>query len=219
MSAYLVSFRPLAISKIGRSVASEYQLPLYIDSSCRREPDLQSEYPSISAICRGGRFAPRLQVGDHVLYITVKSSFGENALRHRKAVAHLEVIERFETHQQAAAWYKSKNLPLPSNCFVSGNLPIDYGRTGQSYKKTTCSTFSKDKLLGCWDDELKSRAKKHGVFLVCRSIWQELSNPPALSDEDFIKVFNRVPGTQNPPQITIQQLESLKAIALQRNVG
>jgi hypothetical protein len=34
------------------------------------------------------------------------------------------VVKRFEAHEDAARWYKTRGLPLPSNCVVSGNSPI-----------------------------------------------------------------------------------------------
>jgi hypothetical protein len=44
--------------------------PPFIDASCRREPDLESRYPSITALCREGHFAPHLHEGDVVAYMT-----------------------------------------------------------------------------------------------------------------------------------------------------
>ena len=69
---FLATFRPLIHSPGGRDAARRYGLPPFIDGSCRREPDLESPFPSITATCRAGKFAPRLVVGDRVAYLTVK---------------------------------------------------------------------------------------------------------------------------------------------------
>lgn len=45
----LNSYTPLCINKMGCIAIEKYDFPPYIDSSCRREPDFQNKYPSISA--------------------------------------------------------------------------------------------------------------------------------------------------------------------------
>lgn len=58
---YLVTYRPLAYSVAGRKAAEAHGIPPFVDGSIRREPDLESAYPSISCLCRTARFAPRLR--------------------------------------------------------------------------------------------------------------------------------------------------------------
>lgn len=42
----LNSYTPLCFNKMGRIAIQKYAFPPYVDSSCRREPDFQNEYPS-----------------------------------------------------------------------------------------------------------------------------------------------------------------------------
>jgi hypothetical protein len=71
---FLATFHPLIRTSRGRKAVQEYRLPPFIDGSCRREPDFESPFPSITAICRAGNFAPRLRVDDQVVYLTVKAA-------------------------------------------------------------------------------------------------------------------------------------------------
>jgi len=66
-------------SKPGRRAIEAFALPPFIDSSCRREPDLESRSPSISALCRRTKFAPRLYPTDRVVYITTKGRYDDFA--------------------------------------------------------------------------------------------------------------------------------------------
>jgi hypothetical protein len=72
---FLATYRPLVRSLAGRQAIQEYSLPPFIDGSCRREPDFESPFPSITATCRGGNFAPRLREGDRVAYLTVRGRY------------------------------------------------------------------------------------------------------------------------------------------------
>jgi hypothetical protein len=72
MASFLVTFRPPVSRRAGRVAADRFGLPPFIDGSCRREPDLESAAPGVSALCRGGNFAPRLHTGDTAVYLTTK---------------------------------------------------------------------------------------------------------------------------------------------------
>src|SRR5689334_13753800 len=96
MRFYLTTYRPLCGTPFGRDAATRHGLPPFIDGSCRREPDFQSRFPTITALCRAGKFAPRLQVHDHVAYITAGSW-------HLTAI--LEVIKKLTSHAAAAEWF------------------------------------------------------------------------------------------------------------------
>ena len=215
MAAFLVSYRPLAVTARGRQAAKSWGIPLYADGSCRREPDLQSHYPSITALCRGGLFAPKLCVGDEVLYITVKSAFGSKEPPHYKLVAHLRVIFCSRLHEDAAVWYETRGLPMPSNCMVSANPPVPYeqtnGKNGKNWHAHPEAT-----RLKWWDGGYRKRAKLFGSFVHCEALYLNISNPLSLLKEDFIQVFGRVPSTQNPPRISNQERDSLIAAACQR---
>jgi len=216
MNGHLITFRPLATTSQGRAASKKFGLPPYIDGSCRREPDLESAAPSISALCRGGRFAPRLSVGDCVLYITVKSSFGTTEAAHHKVIALLEVIEKFPSHSDASVWYKKNGIALPSNCMVTGNKPIEYEKTSGRNERGWKSHSESARLI-FWDGTYRKRSKEHGVFLACKSIWQALHRPPMLLDSDFIEILGRVPGTQTPPIFPALKIHELLQRAQQRS--
>jgi hypothetical protein len=78
---YLNTYAPLVHNRFGREACRVYGHPRFVDASCRREPDLESSFPSISALCRAQMFAPRLHVGDRVIYMTKKGS-AERGVRH-----------------------------------------------------------------------------------------------------------------------------------------
>src|SRR5262249_20583849 len=126
-SYFLCSFHPICGTAAGRAAVKNYNLPPFIDGSCRREPDFQSSAPSISALCRAGKFAPRLRTDDRVAYVTRKASYGGQF--GWAFVAVLTVVERFEAHGSAAAWYQAKKYSVPSNCIVPGNPPQPYELT------------------------------------------------------------------------------------------
>jgi hypothetical protein len=208
MPYYLASYRPMATTGRGRASAKAHGLPLFIDGSCRREPDLQGPRPSISALCRGKMFAPRLHRGDEVVYITVKSSFGATTQPHRKLVAHLRVVEEFLNHMDAANWYTANGLPVPSNCMVTGSAPEPYQRTyGHGERKYRA--YTEEQRLTLWDGGYRKRARENGSFLACETLLCDTQTPLRLHDEDILAVFNRIPGTETPPAISQQQLQSL----------
>lgn len=106
---YLNSYHPLALYPKGRKAAKEYNLPPYADASFRREPDLEAPFPAIFAFCRKTKFAPRLKKGDIAVYATVYSNYPPiTRYRHYRLTAVLEVIERFEDHEIAAAWCRER---------------------------------------------------------------------------------------------------------------
>lgn len=189
MNFFLCSFRPLVSTAAGRAAAKTYGLPPFIDGSCRREPDLQHRFPSISALCRTTKFAPRIFKQDHIAYITVKDPNIP-----RKLVACLEVMERFENHLDAAKWYKN-NGGLPSNCMVQGNRPAPIEHTS-----------SPNEDLSSWEEFYLDRSKTCGVFLACKVEKISLFDPPSV-DLEFI--FGRTPATRTPPQIKQEEYEKL----------
>ena len=63
-----------------------------------------------------------------------------------------------------------------------------------------------------WDLEYQRRARKCGVFLACKPQFLELYNPPIITEEIMYMAFNRIPGTQNPPAISLEEFEKLKGL-------
>jgi hypothetical protein len=199
---YLCTYKPLIRTKQGRQAVARFALPPYVDGSCRREPDFELMFPSITALCRAGKFAPRLQEDDNVDYITVKGKYTPINHGHWRLVAILRVIKRFESHKDAAEWYTVQSVSLPSNCIVHGNLPL-------SLEKTNGGKSS----LSKWNAGYRLRAAKDGAFLACEPQFLELHTPPVLTSEKMRAVFNRIPATQNPPSISEQELAKLRDLA------
>lgn len=212
---YLCSYKPIAITAQGRNAVAAYGLAPFISGSCRREPDFESVYPSISAVCRATKLAPRLDVGDKVVYITVKGRYLEYKKRHWRFVSVLEVIKRFENHTKAAEWYRSLGIPLPSNCMIDGNNPIPYEKTSGSLPKELekkRGLIPYDELVRLWDDRNKARTENCGIFLACKALHLELHHPTVLTNQMLNYIFGRIPGTRNPPRITEYEFARLKQL-------
>lgn len=182
------SFHPLVFTRAGCEAAERHGLPRFIDGSCRREPDLESAFPSITALCRGGNFAPRLRVGDTVIYVTVVGWWK------RRLVAVLRIRERFDSHEEAAAWYRELGLPLPSNCMVKGNDPIPYDQTVQDQPD-----------LVRWDLGYRARTRAHPMFLATDAVYCNVLDPPIVSNDVLMEAFGRRPGTRNPGRVPEEQ--------------
>jgi len=195
---YLNSYRPLIRNRFGRQACRKFGHPPFVDASCRREPDFESAFPSITAICRVKQFAPRLEVGDSVIYVTTKGS-AATGLRH--VVAALQVIARFDSHRAAAEWYKSMALPVPSNCLVPGNPPLDIDHTDGG--KPPASDLRR------WDLTYQLRTRRCGTFLVCKPLKIELHKPPTITEQELKSIFGKVPATRTPPAIKRAEFDEL----------
>ena len=214
---YLNSYNPLCYYKQGREAIKKFYLAPFLDASCRREPDFQNPLPSISALCRGAGFAPRLREGDKIIYMTVKSRYLDEKEPHWRLVAVLEVIKRFESHREAAKSYAESGLPIPNNCMVADNPHMPYEMTGgMSAERFGGATDNAD-LVKKWDSSYKVRSRKHGVFLTCRPIYLELANPAILTSEFLQDVFGRIPPTLTPPAITNEQYNELLRVTQRAN--
>lgn len=212
---YLNSFKPLCINKRGRRAAERYDLPPFIDASIRREPDFESPFPSISALCRGAKFTPRLQEGDTVAYMTVRRRYEPERFAHWRLIAILRVHQRFESHKQAAAWYQDKGLPLPSNCMVESNEAVPYEMTSGAMPSNRFGDgLSADEIVKRWDARYKLRARKNGVFLACEAEFLELSEPPVITEATMLQIFGRIPPTRNPPPISESEYVALRALTV-----
>jgi len=196
-------------------------LPPFIDNSCRREPDFQNPHPSITALCRGQTFAPRLRVGDLVLYMTVGGVYPPFKCGHH-LVAVLQVKEVYETHQDAKKWYEEHGFQIPANCMVPDNPPCRYEMTAGKYEKREkhcidkyLSHNEKDKetigkaMIQKWDEEYRIRAEEHPVFVRTAPLYIELLAPQVIRRDQFVEIFGKVPVTQTPINLTIKEFRSL----------
>jgi hypothetical protein len=197
VNGYPVSYHPLVEHRAGKIAAARYGIPSFVDGSCRREPDFESEFPSISALCRGRNFAPRLRVGDTAAYMTIKRRWGGHPEKHWRLTAVLRVHERFQSHEQAAAWYIAQGLPLPSNCMVDGNPPVPFDQTAQGWP------------LQQWDAGYRRRAHENPVFLATVPLFLELERPPIVTETDLEEAFGWVPNTLTPPTVPEADIERL----------
>lgn len=197
MTSYLVTYTPLAASAAGLRAIERFGHPPFADASCRRTPDFEAKYPSISGVCRGSKFAPRLRVGDIAVYLTKQGLFGHTE-RHWRFVAVLRVRQQFANHAEAAAWHRSVGLPVPSDCIVEGNppLPVDHTNGPKSD-------------LEEWDAFYADRVREAAAFVVCDPLWMDLYEPPVVSRALLTKVFGKVPATRTPPAITEIELRAL----------
>jgi hypothetical protein len=216
-NCFLATYHPLIESLCGRQAIRKHALPPFIDGSCRREPDFESPFPSITATCRVGKFAPRLQEGDRIAYLTVKGKYIGDLEKGQRMVAVLRVIQRFESHDDAAAWYRRQNQRLPSNCMVAGNPPKPFeltnGHPPKEVKERMAAENDFVRAVRLWDATYRGRVDKFPVFLATEADFIELSHPPQLCKTHMLTVFGRIPGTLNPPTISCDQLERLVKLA------
>jgi|ERR1700677_471812 hypothetical protein len=214
---FLATYRPLIRRALGRRAIQGHALLPLIDGSCRREPDFESKFPSITATCRGGNFAPRLQVGDRVAYLTAKGKYLGDAEPGWRLVAVLRVVQRFTSHTEAAAWYNGHNLPLPSNCFVDGNPPkpleLTNGDPPKQVRERMRGVNDPVRVIRLWDATYRQRVADWPVFLATEPEFLALNHPPQLREAQMRAVFDGIPSTLNPPQITCDQLERLVQLA------
>lgn len=73
---FLATYRPLCGTRAGREAVAQYGIAPFVDGSCRREPDFENDRPSITALCRGSMFAPRLQKDHRIAYVTKRGNYG-----------------------------------------------------------------------------------------------------------------------------------------------
>lgn len=218
---WLNSFHPLCENKVGLEAIAVHSHPPFIDASCRREPDFEHTFPSISALCRAGKFAPKLKAGDIVTYMTVGGRVRPYKLGHH-LVSILQVEHVYKTHDDAHDWYKAQGLPIPSNCMVADNPPFSFDHTAgnfensKSLKDYLSYTPARKAISGArrvviWDGHYLKRANKWPSFIRTKCLYRNLTDPP-LIDSDLDDIFGGIPYTLRPKPISASQLKQLAAI-------
>jgi hypothetical protein len=210
--AFLATYRPLCRTPSGRQAVAKYGLFPYVDGSCRREPDLEAQCPTITALCRGHMFAPRLREGDRVAYVTKLGCYEPRQPAHRRLTALLSVDRRFENHGEAAQWFEKQSLPIPRNCIVPATSPLSLDQTDgelRSELRALSSRLSPVQIVRLWDAAYAKRAEETGVVLACRVLFRELISPPMITRADWQRWCGRVPSTRTPPSITHELWQSL----------
>jgi hypothetical protein len=172
---YLVSYTSLANSRRGRNVANAQGIPPYVEFSCRREPDFESDPPFISGLC-GPQFVASLQTSDVLIYFTKKSATHTEGQR---LVAVLELDQVFSSPQDAADWYQSKGRRVPYSCIVPGNPPVPIWMTDP--KMTPRTAKYTDSMV--WDRAVYvPRAKRCVKCFACRRVFLKLTEPPIIEE-------------------------------------
>lgn len=221
----LNSFRPLCSTLLGIEAIKKYKLPPFIDGSCRREPDFENQFPSITALCRKSKFAPHLRKDDIIVYMTVGGKFPPHKYGHH-LVAILQVVEIYRTHQLGQNAYLKDGLLTPSNCMVTGNPPFDFDKTFGNFKKnpqlkTFLSRSQKQQLqigrtlIKAWDSSYLATSLSWSCFVKTNSIYLNIDNPILILRSDLCNIFSKLPGTQTPKILTNKQfIELVKLIDL-----
>ncbi len=213
ISVFFTSFYPLCCTSYGKgAIGSPYNLPPYIDGSCRREPDFENEFPAITGLCRPG-FVDRLDVDDLVIYTTNKKFLGTKRL-----VAILQVLEIKDDHIQASQWYVNK--VLPNNIMVEGNDPVPLEKThfigpwidfAWTKKESEERDENEDQEgIDYWDATYKKRSREKSKVAICKILNGicEIHHPTLMKDDDIIGIFGRKPGTQTPPSLTQEEWDA-----------
>lgn len=223
----LNSYRPLCRDIMGQRAIRDKDkgFPAFIDGSCRREPDFENLYPSISALCRRGIFAPHLKKGDIVVYVTVKGIYPNDFTKeaHHRLIAILQVKEVFQTHKLAENWFLENDLILPSNCMVENNPPKLFEETSGNYlKRGDMVKFLErpldvqrkigEKKVEAWNNEYQTTSEKWSNFVITEPIFLELANPPIVLEQDWINIMEKVPLTRTPCKLTPEYLIKLAII-------
>ena len=200
---FLCSTWPLCKTAGGRRAVLQYALPPFVNGMSRREPDLEHPRPCITASSRGRNFAPRLRLGDTVLYTTTKGRWGEVRAPHWRLLGALAVTDTFPTHQAAAEHYRQSRLRLPSTLVVDGNPPLPVPLTLHNGR------LHDDE----WDAVCRDRAAACGAVAVCQPHAVDVWDPPVLTPETMLAVFGTVLNTRTPPEITEAQADRLLDLA------
>jgi hypothetical protein len=62
------------------------------------------------------------------------------------------------------------------------------------------------------EDTYKERSKEFPTYYICKKLFDELNIPPVIMRKQLEDIFTKVPGTQNPKEITEEQYGELKKI-------
>ena len=210
MAVFLNSFVPLAINKQGRESATIFNLPLFIDGSCRREPDFENSKPAITQLCRPTKLVTRLNIKDLVIYITKLNRYGTKQT-HWKLISILEVTDIVPDHNSALTFYKNNQIPVSQNiiCNSTSPFPLDYTHGINENNKNETDA---NKVIKKWNAGYTYRAKKYPEVAITQ-VWNgilHLDNPPIINHQMMKSIFGRIPGTQNPPKLSDIEWQNFK---------
>ena len=202
MNVYLNTFQPLCANRFGRKSIDTNGLPPFIDGSCRREPDFQNSFPAITQLCRPGMLVSRLSVGDLVIYLTKVGNYGI-PLKHWCFIGILEVLDLPINHISAANYYLTNNTPVSQNIICNQTTPFPLNMT-HGLSGFPNDNLNSNRIISLWDNIYINRANNFSEVAIT-SVWEghlNLNNPPQITHQMMMDIFNRIPGTQNPPKLT-----------------
>ena len=224
---YVATYHPLCLYEGSPGLLDRVKgVPRYVDSSVRREPDLELPLPTISALCRLDLFAPKLIVGDKVIYLGVKRRYGQAAEGLYPLTAVLEVSRLFASHEEAATWYEAQGMRRPYNTVCS---PHCWDTCSQQWDKEAWLA-NYDKRYQGWrtgkndgkmvrePNRVKCIISRTPRFLALQAR-SSGSPPPLLSEMDLrMALVDRMRGkarlgTQNPCTISNREYENLVGLS------
>ena len=140
-------------------------------------------------------------MGDLVIYITKLGRYGSNP--HWKLIGILEVIDLVCNHEQALHYYTKIGLPVSQNimCGATSPVPLDHTHGISGYNISNADAHF---VIKKWDAGYNYRALKYPAVAISQ-VWKDvihLDNPPIINHGMMRSIFGRIPGTQNPPQLT-----------------
>lgn len=210
MAVFLNSFTPLAVNKIGRASAEQNNLPLFIDGSCRREPDFENPKPAITQLCRPKKLVNRLSIDDLIIYITKLGRYGTKQA-HWKLISILEVISIVPDHNSVLTFYTKNKIPLSQNiiCNNTSPFPLDYTHGINENNKNGTDAIE---VIKRWNAGYIYRAMQYPEVAITQ-VWNDilhLDNPPIINHQMMKSIFGRIPGTQNPPRLSDIEWQNFK---------
>jgi hypothetical protein len=97
-------------------------------------------------------------------------------------------------------------MPLPTNCLVRGTKPRPLAET-EGFPSGIGSITD-------WEAMYQEIVKAYPRFIVTRSVFATLRRPAIVYPSDLLRIFGRMPSTQNPGKIS--RAEYLALLELRR---
>lgn len=205
---WLNTYHPLAGTPEGPWRHRQPSLPPFADASCRREPDLESDYPTITGLCRPPSVR-KLEIGDVVIYTTVRDAY-EGIAAHRRMTAVLRVIAAHRSHPSAADFYRTRDLPLPRNLFVPNNPPLPLDMTegfywtkvnGRKVRVAPDGPADAPRILAEWDAIYRERRDRCQDVRICEIVFRDLWNGRIVDEQMISAIFgpDGFPNTEYRP--------------------
>jgi hypothetical protein len=212
------------MNAMGMRAVHQHGYKPFVDFSCRREPDFDNKYPSISALCRKSKFAPHLKAHDIVIYTTLQGVYPPISAPHYRLVAILQIEQIYPTHHDGEIGYNLLGAGTPRNCMVPTNLPLDFDQTAGDFfsvKKTNhflALPLPQQQVIGrkrvkAWDNYYQGIPSllNCGAFVRTTPVYLETANPAPIYPKDYASIFGK--PSQAPKPVTAQQLHDVGLLA------